>query len=147
MVCRACGTDINIDDKFCKNCGEVNDQYIEQVEVETTQQQEVTYPMNQDNFLRNSQSTISAQERRKIEEDNKTSLILGIISTTLAFISFFILGIMSFVTLPLSIVGLTIANKGAKKGYKDATATTFNIIGIILSSISAFLMLILFSMI
>lgn len=126
MNCKSCGTVISDSDKYCKFCGELNEFSEVLPEMEPVQTQ------------------INYSNKKKQEDDNKTSLILGILSVVFSTLSYIILGIMSFAIVVISIFGLNIAIKNSKEGFNGIAALVLNIIGLVLSSISALLMLIYF---
>lgn len=138
MQCKKCGAQVEIDSKFCMNCGS---QINENVQTNTNNMYQQQFKEMNDNTLFNQQMQYQSQQSNNnlikdygLNTTNKetlgtVSLILGIISLVLAYP-------LNILILPLAITGLIlgIINK-RKKGKKIA--------GIVLNVISLFIIVIM----
>ena len=75
--------------------------------------------------------------------DNKTkatvSLVLGIVSASLAFISIFVMGWLSFIALPAGIVAIVFGVKGKQENGKGLAGFILGIVGTALAGLAVIL--------
>jgi len=116
MFCKYCGNSLNLDDKFCKNCG---------AKVEVIEQKKEESKTVESSFNVNTQNTQTQVKVEKLKGLKIASLVLGIISLV-----FFILNILM---LPLEIVGIVLAIVYMVKNKKFCAGIVLNIIAILLS--------------
>jgi len=141
MKCKFCKKKMESSDKYCKHCGDRNDQYIERVVYDTSK---YTPKENEYSYLEDNDD--NKRERRYYLEELKKAKFVGSTAIFLGFFSFFIFPILSLVGLGLSIYGLSTIKKCELKGYKDQSIVSINIVGIVICILVSIVSMLRFGM-
>lgn len=128
MICKKCGFEENVENAFyCTNCGEPLVKKCKRCNHEL-KDEELYCSVCGTKYG----SAPSVMYNSQVPTINSASRVLGIISLSLAFVSFFIFGFLAFFGLIMSIIGLVNSNKDE---FPDKTAKVINIIAIPICSI------------
>ncbi|MBQ8539410.1 MAG: zinc-ribbon domain-containing protein [Ruminococcus sp.] len=148
MFCSKCGAQINQNDKFCQNCGELVDNnnsenavdnsennYYQQQSTTNYQPAETDYNQNTAYNQTPTYNQTNTQYAPNYDNNQKKSGNGGTASLILGIVSFFT-AFACFISIPIAIVGLIL-------GIKNRTKSTLSKVGIVLNSIGLFFTVIL----